>query len=108
MAARYKHPSFSSEREWRLVVTRNAVDDNGGVYGECYRPDSNYLIPYVSVKLNGRLPEFIPSVCAGPKRYRMLAVAGLKGFLAQSDLLSSGEGCGIVVRASEIPFRSFK
>lgn len=109
IASRTKHISFSSEGEYRLIVTtffnlREMIK---------YRSSRSTLVPYVPVKLpnpdrfpsSHRVPKFavhspyfIDSVTVGPTPHPSLSADALAGLLM---------GHHVTIHKSEVPFRDW-
>jgi hypothetical protein len=97
----YKHPSFTSEREWRIVV-------RGDVHPKLhvrFRPGRSTLIPYLEAVLNrgpaGKplAPFFIRRVVVGPTPNMNIALAAIRSLF---DTIGQPN---VEVEPSQIPFR---
>lgn len=68
MATGFKHAAFSSEREWRLVLTK----PHKPMPGQQFRPGKSSIVPFIEVELNKDLhsnavsPYIIREVVVGP------------------------------------------
>ena len=100
-ASRIKHPSFSTENEYRLIVTSFA----GLQQCLCFRSSRSTLIPYIPLKLlcsNAVLktsyPYFIDSVTVGPAPDLRLSADALEGYFLS-------RGLSVSVHKSKVPFR---
>jgi hypothetical protein len=100
-ASRIKHPSFSSENEYRLIVTTFA----GLAEHLCFRSSRSTLIPYIPLKflcsnavLKTSYPYFIDSVTVGPAPDLRLSADALEGYFLSRDL-------NVSVHKSKVPFR---
>lgn len=105
LALSFKHESFASEKEWRLVACKPVSAGSGAVPDHRYRASSNYIIPYVEIELDGSADALIVSLCAGPKRYRHVALEGLQEYVLGKKL--KDRYTSLKLKASAIPFRSF-
>ena len=104
---RFKHPSFQSERELRVVI---AGSESGSYKTLRHRVRGNVVVPYHRTSDRilrnadgtemevGRLP--IASVTVGPMRYQKLCVRSLRDFLRFHAY------DGNLVNASEIPYQT--
>ena len=112
-ASRIKHDSFSSEIEYRLIVTtiwryRNSIR---------FRISRSTLVPYISISLpepatfiskprdlfrptylSGTRPFFIDSVTIGPTPHMDLSEDAVNAFFSQLNL-------GVWIQKSIVPFR---
>lgn len=97
-----KHPSFYSEKEWRVVVTFQAAKN----LDENYRVGSSMLTPYVSVPMTEG--SFIKSMKIGPTAHVNLSKAALSRYLGTKEFkpIKSYED-RIIVESSDIPYREW-
>lgn len=102
LAPSAKHDSFSSEREWRLVITTSSHDHVS------YRPMASTLAPFVRIKLlaasfsenNG--PNYshpIREVWVGPTQHAELSLISAKSILEKFKFF------GVDIKRSTVPFR---
>jgi hypothetical protein len=86
--ARFKHPGFSDEREWRLITTERGRRD--------FRPTSSgLLVPYTPLPID--LPTALKEVVVSPT-LPPAATTSLQEWLHR-------QGLDLVVRSSALPFR---
>ncbi len=103
-AAAFKHPKFSEEKEWRLIVHGlvGQVHEVGGVERR-FRPGASTIIPYLEFPItSGADPLAIKIVVAGPGPAMILSGEGLGGLMEQSNLPSDA-----LRAASTIPYRNW-
>jgi Protein of unknown function (DUF2971) len=79
----FKHPTFSEEREWRLI---RVVDTREGGNEILFRPSMYGLTPYIEIPIQrsaGAFPGRVPldSVRQGPRAHAELALQSLAGYL---------------------------
>lgn len=85
-----KHPSFSEEKEWRLI---SPYFDKYTVEEIKYREGASMLVPYIELKF-GRWhnlkqhthPVFFESVCLGPSQHKRLSYNALQQFLSNQKV----------------------
>jgi hypothetical protein len=108
-----KHPSFSNEREFRLLVHTFGVSRYSQFQ---FRATRSTLVPYVQVSIPRELPidveseetktqpkrrpDFIARVVIGPSPSMMLSVDALRGFFEQKQMQ-------VEVVPSKIPYRDW-
>jgi len=92
---KFKHLSFSDERELRFVVQQPDMTDK-----VCFRPVGNVIVPYLALGPGPGVKLPIKTVRVGPGRNPELTVQSLKLFLSQHGY---GE---VPVVPSKVPFRS--
>lgn len=94
LAARFKHPSFHEEAEWRLISDLTAADD--ALSGE--HTKGCLIVPHLRIKLPDIWP--INGVTVSPMPHQRLAVDGVFRLFQGRDRQVGG------VSRSRIPFRS--
>ncbi len=94
VAAIIKHPSFSEEREWRLISSLLPSDHPT----LRFRPGNGLLIPYYELALDGADAPF-GHVVIGPSPNQQLAMDSLTVFLTRLGIKWKG------IENSRIPFR---
>lgn len=106
-SSRIKHASFSSEREYRLVVTTSGLDP-----AIRYRSSRSTLVPYIPLRIPnpkeylaekksrspGFKPHFIDSVTIGPTPNLDLSADALRDFFMQRNF-------DVDIHKSIVPFR---
>jgi len=95
-----KHPAFSSEHEWRLVLLPSVTVS--GYVEHCnllFRPGTMGLIPHITVRREPKLP--LTSVTCGPNVNHEVAEHGVKMLLKKHGF----EGVADKVTSSTIPVR---
>jgi hypothetical protein len=98
LIASVKHPGFSEEQEWRLLLDeRSEHVDNAQ-----YRVRSDMLIPFVEIPIP---IECIVAVHVGPMKYQDMAFESLKEFVETLSRLRCLDTSIKVVRSS-IPYRT--
>lgn len=97
MLAQAKHPGFSEEREWRLVVGLEVLEESilGGK-PTLYRPTPMAIVPYLEIPLPR---ESIISIRVGPGDNSEVRAGGLRRLLKTL-------GSHATVTYSEVPLRS--
>jgi hypothetical protein len=99
LLAQVKHPGFSEEQEWRLVVGVDILDETRSpvAVGEptLYRSTPMAIVPYIELPLER---ESIVSVRVGPGGNVAVREAGVQRLLKTL-------GCGASVTRSEVPLR---
>lgn len=96
-----KHPSFYSEKEWRIVVSYDAalkLDEN-------YRVGSSMLAPYVALQITEG--SFIKSIKVGPTAHVNLSMAALSRYLDSPNRFPQDPDNRIPVESSDIPYREW-
>jgi hypothetical protein len=94
-AAVFKDPSFSEEREWRLVSPQLPSDHaNWG-----FRPHKGMLVPYFDINLRDEPPPFGP-IIVGPNPHQHLASNALLVLLSRLGIRNWK-----AVELSQIPYR---
>ena len=89
-----KHPSFSEEKEWRILqVGRNPKDVK-------FRTGRGIVIPYL--ELSEIPPDVFASVTFGPGHDPEFGVKPMESFLKQNQLEH------VRLQASEIPLRTLR
>ncbi len=83
-----KHPSFSEESEWRVVI----IDR----FGSKFRQGKSFIVPYLEIPLSGEDPVRIEKAIVGPTPHKDLAKQSCSKFL----------GIGNVIN-SDIPYRNW-
>ena len=78
-----KHPSFSEEREWRIVYERSS---DQGLFPVMHRTSRGLIVPYVELEVPGAVGEMagrmpIVEVCCGPTAEPELKQDGVKRFV---------------------------
>jgi hypothetical protein len=90
-----KHPSFSEEAEWRLIL---ATEDDTG--DEKYRSGSHTLIPYRSFQLaDSETSACINELVVGPSPLQPLGVIAAEDFAKRCELPIGS------TRPSTVPYR---
>lgn len=93
-----KHPSFSEEREWRLVRLSGASDNTGAKF----RVGRSTLIPYYAFALTAESKHVILSrVCVGPTAQMDLSTGAIRRLLA-AHKVSCGE-----ITATSVTYRAW-
>ncbi len=95
VAATFKHPSFSEEREWRIVSSPLATTD----HRLHFRAGKGMLIPYLEITLSGEPAAFGP-ITIGPNPHQYIAGNSLLAFLTNVGI-TNWQG----LRNSQIPYR---
>lgn len=95
-AARFKHPSFFEENEWRIVYRSSDMEDVLK-----FRAGKSMLIPFVEIDIGEMLPGALKKVVLGPSPHIEEAKTSVGSLLSQQGLTNA------VVVASGIPFRSW-
>lgn len=93
-----KHPSFSEEKEWRLIMH---VGREGNPNCQ-YRKGSSFVVPYYNFRLQdeaGRLP--LSKIIVGPTAHRDLSRNSVLLFLKPNGITECG------VQNSRVPFRNW-
>lgn len=94
--AKFKHPAFEEEKEWRLVV--GPLPGNSGHI--CYRPGERVIIPYVEIDFRtSGLP--LKRIIVGPGPHQIRNVGSLRQMLIVQGFT------GVEVLPSEVPFRTW-
>jgi hypothetical protein len=96
MATSIKHPSFSEEKEWRLIGGPFSYKDARAGW----RPRRDILIPYYEFNLtavSGEMP--ISDVCVGPALHQDLSLDSAGSFLASNQIKAQ-------ISQSAIPYRT--
>ncbi len=91
--ASIKHPAFSEEREWRLIIA-----DTGAAGPARFRLGPLGLVPYVEVPID--LSVALREVIVGPSPYPELHK------LAVTRLLSNAGLHNVPLRLSDVPYRT--
>lgn len=100
LAACFKHPSFSAEREWRLIVRETAPEDSAKFVR--LRTGRSTLVPYLSIPLaSDDKVVSLKGVRIGPTPHPLLAEAAVKDALRQHRAVAKS------VLRSETPFREW-
>ncbi|MGN2430292.1 hypothetical protein [Pseudomonas syringae] len=97
--ASIKHPGFSEEKEWRLLLDERSEH----VDSLQYRVRSDMLIPFVDVPMP---LECVVAVHVGPMKYcKTMAYESMKEFV---DKLSHVRGLKVPIKVvrSSIPYRT--
>jgi hypothetical protein len=92
LMATAKHPGFSEEQEWRLIV----ADAFRGTMDVQFRVGTNSLIPYVAIPI---CPRSIVGIRVGPGRHQKLRAEGIRRLAEEREL-------EVDVSLSQIPFRA--
>lgn len=95
VAPRLKHPSFSEEKEWRLIggPTSKHHDKVG------YRAGRSMLIPYYNIPFStDQLEHPLKDIVVGPTTHPGLSADSVGAFI-------SSRATTISVRTSEVPYR---
>jgi Protein of unknown function (DUF2971) len=101
VAPSFKHAAFSSEREWRLVISK----PHKPMPGQRFRPGKSSIVPFIEMELNRdghgnpRVPYMIREVRVGPSPDPQLSVDALKAMF-----LSLGHP-EVQIEPSSIPYR---
>ncbi len=93
LAAVFKNPTFSEEKEWRIVVANRHESPLQ------HRPGKSFLVPYGALPLQIHDEHVIDEVVVGPCPHPDLSIASLKAYLASKLRFAP------VVRLSNVPFR---
>jgi len=93
IASYLKHPSFSEEREWRIVLQKDA--------NISYRAGTSFLTPFVLIPLALLVTHALVEVVVGPTPHRVLSVKSVE------ECLLMTLGRKVPVRPSNIPFRAW-
>lgn len=93
MLAAVKHPGFSEEKEWRLII---ADEDRYGPATR-FRTSSMAIIPYIEVPFPR---EAVVSVRVGPGQHGLVRQQGVE------RLVRSTAGWHVAVERSDIPLRT--
>jgi hypothetical protein len=97
LAPLLKHPAFSEEREWRLVLSPSMRGPSDRVK---FQARAGLLIPYYEFSLGDiRNKLILGEIVIGPHRHQQLAFSTLMGFLGHSGVRAEE------ISASTIPFR---
>ena len=96
MATFFKHPSFSEEREWRVVRTLQP-----GATCLSFRTGKVSMIPYTSFPLKISKSRVIREIVVGPTPQAELAFAAVQQFVKRHFSYD------VAVRLSGIPYRAF-
>lgn len=98
----FKEPSFSEEREWRLVSSLVWFNDQQ----LCFRPGRSMIVPYYRLPFEpqGGLP--VRSVVVGPCPHMQLSQWSVKALMMKNGVRGSLYGQEITA-ASKIPFRDW-
>lgn len=94
LAPLLKHPSFSEEKEWRLVSDAGPSDHSA----INYRASRRMLIPYLTIPLSSG--EVFTRIIVGPSEHQALAIRSVEGLLKKLGLPQG------VVYGSAVPFRT--
>jgi hypothetical protein len=98
-AAVFKHPSFTEEAEWRLIIRGIP-----GAHGRKFRRRGEILAPYIEVPLADEdTPLTLASVILGPNPDMALAKLGVKALLEENAVKMPFEG----IRESTVPYRDW-
>ena len=90
-----KHPSFSEEKEWRLL----SVDDHSLFDGIRFRPADGFVVPYYPMRFSdAELP--IVEIVVGPSSSPHLAAISVEHVLRSNKLEH------VAVRVSDSPLRT--
>lgn len=95
----YKHASFQSESEWRLLLGTNVHTNK--VPRVSFRQGKSMLIPYSEVDLRTADARYIEEVIVGPTPNLDLSIQSLRYLLDTYGLTSAK------VIASSVPYRSW-
>jgi hypothetical protein len=101
-----KHPSFSEEREWRLISRPLSCDDDQ--YD--HRLGKSMLIPYYKFCLEDKNDKFIlDEVVIGPTPHPLESELSIHSLLASRDLIGYGPlyDQSVKTRVSKVPFRNW-
>lgn len=102
LALRCKHPKFTEEDEWRLVVTTSRRLDKDGNQVVRHRSSrSGVLVPYVPVLLTPDPHLDLEGVRVGPAHEGTTGLGGLRSLLTSLGY----ENADALAVKSEIPFR---
>jgi len=93
----FKHPSFSEEREWRLIERPKILF---GDEQTKFREGKSFLIPYREISLTDDDDKFpLQKICIGPTHHYELSKISVTRLLKANGI----ENCEINI--SEIPYR---
>jgi len=98
IAPAFKHPSFSEEKEWRLVSEVILQTDTETQF----RTGKSMLIPYRNFRLTdteGRMP--VSKVFIGPTPHKELSISSVTHFLFSQGIIDG------VVATSSVPYRTW-
>lgn len=100
LASYFKHPSFSEEKEKRIVINLDSTENNNLKF----REGIFSLIPYIELKAS---KEYLKRICIGPTFNKKLSKKSVEMFLEKTygyppELLGN-----IKVAYSETPYRSW-
>jgi hypothetical protein len=98
LASTMKDPSFSEEREWRLISGSPNLSKPTG-----YRVRGSLLVPYqvFDLRINGLLDNVVTGVTVGPTAHSDLALGSLSTF--QSTVLKDTT---LNLQTSIVPYRT--
>jgi hypothetical protein len=99
LASHYKHPSFSEEKERRIVIV-----DAFGYKNLEFREGNFSLVPYIELEAPR---SFLKKVCIGPTLNKQLTQRSLEMFLEKMYGLPVWLNTDIDVKFSEAPYRSW-
>ncbi len=97
-AATLKHPGFSEEKEWRLLLDKRAADSKAVKF----RPRGDILIPYIDIEMP---LECVTSIIVGPTKHQDMACQSIREFVEQLTRTKTNHP-GIKVLKSATPYRS--
>ena len=89
-----KHPSFSEEKEWRLISSYFA---SYAVQEIKFREGASMLVPYIEIPFPDTRPVF-EEVVLGPSQYQNLSMSALNMFLSNQKLCRNVLNCTIPYR----------
>jgi hypothetical protein len=99
LASVFKHPSFSEEEEWRLIVPSHSLAQLGLALR--FRDGRSGIVPYVAVPLTSEASALeVHEVMIGPNPHQALAKQAVKSLLEANGVAHKG------VFVSDIPFRA--
>jgi hypothetical protein len=99
LASHYKHPSFSEEKERRIVVFKDYFDTNRLQF----REGRISLVPYIEIDASLKCLKMI---CIGPCSNKQLARRSLELFLEKMYGYPFGLNSDLAIKFSEAPYRS--
>jgi hypothetical protein len=97
-ASYFKHPSFSEEKEKRIVV----IEENGGESELLFREGKYSIIPYLTLKAP---KKSITKIFIGPTYNKKLSKKSLEMFLEKNYGIPPSIWKGLDIMFSETPYR---
>jgi hypothetical protein len=98
-----KHPSFSDEREWRLISRPASEYELEGKETVHFRPGRSMLIPYREFDLRNREEMSLARVIIGPTPHKELSHQSVTNLLRTLSLYRYRSG----VKSSVVPYRTW-